>query len=125
MKLEHVALSITVPEDVKNFYQDIFGMSKIKGFVLNKSLANDIFGINKDTEVFLLQKDLLFFEIFVVNTTGTHNFNHLCLALDDRKSVFETAQQKGYSGIYKQRESSELFFLKDKSGNVFELKEKN
>lgn len=125
MKLEHCALSITVPEDIHHFYQDILGMEKVKDFILNRSLANDIFGIDRDTPISLLKNDQVVFEIFITDIIPKKNFNHICLALDDRKSVFETAQQKGYSGIYKQRESSELFFLKDKSGNVFELKEKS
>lgn len=124
MKLEHIALSITDPEDIKNFYQDTLGMDKVKDFVLNKSLANDIFGINKDTEVFLLQKELLFFEIFVVDTISTSNFNHICLAVDDRKTVIKHAEQNGYPVICKKRKNSDLIFIKDKSGNIFELKDK-
>lgn len=124
MKLEHIALSITDPEDITNFYQDILGMDKVKDFVLDKSLAYDIFGINKDTNVFLLHKEQVFLEIFVINRLQIKSFNHTCLAFDDRKSVFENAKQMGYTCIYKQKESSELFFIKDKSGNVFELKDK-
>ena len=124
MKLEHIALSITVPEDIKNFYQDILGMSKVKNFVLNKLLAYEIFGINKNTDVFLLQKDMLFLEIFVVDTISARNFNHICLSVDDRKTVFRNAEQKGHTVICKKRGNSDLIFIKDKSGNIFEIKDK-
>jgi catechol 2,3-dioxygenase-like lactoylglutathione lyase family enzyme len=123
MKLEHVALSITDPEDINHFYQDILGMVKVKGFVLNKSLANDIFGIEKDTEVFLLKNNLVFFEIFIIDSLYIDTFNHICLSFDDRKAIYEKAKKKGYTCIHKQKENSELLFIKDKSGNVFELKD--
>ena len=124
MKLEHVALSITDPEDINHFYQDILGMEKVKEFVLNKSLADAIFGINRDTEVILLQKELLFLEIFIVDTIPIGHFNHICLAVDDRKAIFEHAEQNGYSAICKKGGNSDLIFLKDKSGSIFELKDK-
>lgn len=123
MQLEHVALSITVPEDSKNFYENILGMEKVREFVLPGSLAHDIFGIDRDTPVVLYRNDRVFFEIFIINTLQTGTCNHVCLAFDNRKSVFEKAQQEGYTGIYRQKESSELFFIKDGSGNVFELKD--
>lgn len=124
MKLEHIALSITAPEDIKHFYQDILGMSKVKDFVLNKPLAYDIFGINKDTDVFLLQKKQVLLEIFIIDRLQIKNFNHICLAVDDRKTVSENAVKNGYTCIYKKKENSDLIFIKDKSGNIFELKDK-
>jgi catechol 2,3-dioxygenase-like lactoylglutathione lyase family enzyme len=122
MKFVHSALSITTPEDVDNFYQDILGMEKVKETVLPGSLANDIFGINRDASVFLCRNEQIFLELFVTDLPQAQNFNHICLAFDDRKSIFEKAQQRGFTCIYKQKENSELFFIKDKSGNVFELK---
>lgn len=123
MKLEHVALSITDPEDINHFYQDILGMKKVKDFVITRSLANDLFCIDTDTQMYLYQKDQVFFELFIINKLRLESFNHTCIAVPDRRSVFEAAQKKGYTCIHKQKEKSELLFIKDKSGNLFELKD--
>ena len=56
MKLEHIALTIYEPDDIKDFYLDILGMKEMKNFVLSKSLANKIFNIDKEVSVYLLQK---------------------------------------------------------------------
>ena len=54
MKLEHIAITISEPADIKDFYLDILGMKEVKNFVLNKVLANKIFSINNETSVYLL-----------------------------------------------------------------------
>jgi len=59
MKLEHVALTVTDYNEIDQFYHEILGMNEMKSFVLDKVLARDIFGIEEETKVFLLQKDKL------------------------------------------------------------------
>ena len=122
MKLEHIAISITDKTDIKKFYRDILGMEKIKEFSLKKSLASEIFNINQETSVFLLEKDELILEIFVTDEQIKHNFNHICFSVKDRNILVEKAEQNNYQTICIKREFSDLIFIKDKSGNIFEIK---
>ena len=55
MKLAHIALSVSDYKEIEKFYTNILGMKQIKNFVLRKGLAVNIFGINEDISVFLLQ----------------------------------------------------------------------
>jgi len=123
MKLEHIAISISKPEEVKNFYQDILGMTEVKTFTIKESLANDIFGLDEETSVFLLQKDNLLLEVFIRQETNRQSFNHICLTVNDRETLFREAKQKDYECIRIERDSYDLIFIKDKSGNIFEVKE--
>jgi catechol 2,3-dioxygenase-like lactoylglutathione lyase family enzyme len=124
MKLEHIALSISDPKEVRNFYQDILGMTEVKAFTLQKSLAYDIFGLDEEASVFLLQKDSLFLEVFVRLEANKRSFNHICIAVNDRETLFRKAKQKDYECIRIERDSYDLIFIKDNSGNIFEIKEK-
>ena len=124
MKLEHIAISISKPEEVKNFYQDILGMTEVKTFTIKKSLANDIFGLNEEASVFLLQKDDLLFEVFLRQETIRQCFNHICIEVNDRETLFREAKQNDYECIRIERDTYDLIFIKDKSGNIFEIKEK-
>ncbi len=65
MNLEHIALTVTDYKEISRFYQEILGFSEIRSFVLKKDLAREIFGIEKETKVFHLQKDDLLLEIFL------------------------------------------------------------
>ena len=124
MKLEHIALTISEPADIKDFYLDILGMKEVKNFVLNKVLANKIFGVNKEISVFLLQKDNISLEMFVLHGQSKHNFEHVCFAVNDREMLVENSLKQNYECIRIERDLFDLIFLKDKSGNVFEIKNK-
>ena len=125
MKIEHIALSVNNTEEIKNFYSNILGMKKVKSFVLNKKLANSIFKIEKEATVFLLQKDKLFFEIFITDRQNNQSYNHICIAIQNREMLVEKAIKQGYMCVRIEREMFDLIFIKDKSGNIFEIKESN
>ncbi len=123
MKLEHIALSISDPEEINNFYGDILGMKETKTFVLSRALAKSIFDIEEEISVFLLEKDGLFLEIFLAPGQKKHHFNHICLIVNDRETLFSKATQNTYECIRIEREAFDLIFIKDKIGNIFEIKE--
>jgi len=123
MKLEHIALTVSEPADINDFYLDILGMKEVKNFVLNKVLANKIFGVNKEISVFLLQKDDISLEIFILHGQSKHSFEHVCFAVNDREELVENSLKQNYECIRIERDLFDLVFLKDKSGNIFEIKE--
>ena len=123
MKLEHIALTISEPDDIKDFYLDILGMKEMKNFILNKSLANKIFNIDKEVSVYLLQKNDISLEIFILPGQSKHGFEHICLAVNDREELVENCLKQNYECIRIERDLFDLVFIKDKSGNVFEIKE--
>ncbi len=100
-------------------------MREVNFFVLNKTLAQKIFGINKNTSAFFLQKNDLFLEIFVTDEKLKQVFNHICLTIKDRETLATKAEAQNYECIRIERDIFDLIFIKDKSGNIFEIKENN
>lgn len=125
MNLEHVALNITDQKEIEGFYCDIFGMSEIRHFILNKNLAMEIFGIEKETTVYQLKKNEIFLEIFLIPERFENGFSHLCISISNREEIANKADQNGYSCMRLKRGNSDMIFIKDKSGNIFELKQSN
>ena len=125
MKLEHVALSIADRSEIEDFYQDILGMELLRSFTLSKALAKDIFGMEVDTEVFLVQNDSLQLELFLSQEKSAPGFEHLCISVAEREEMLEKAMPHSYKVFRLKREYSDLVFLSDHSGNVFEVKEAN
>ena len=123
MRLEHTALTITDQAEVQDFYCNVLGMNEIRSFVLSKDLAGQIFGINEDTSVFQLQNENIFLELFLVPEKHDRSFEHICISANDREILVSKSEKKGYPCIRIEREHSDLLFIKDKSGNIFEIKE--
>ena len=123
MELEHIALSISDHQEVEKFYTNILGMKQIKNFVLRKSLAANIFDINKEITVFLLQKDKVVFEIFITTGNRKQAFDHVCISIKNRENFINKVLLNGYQVIRIEREIFDLIFVKDKDKNIFEIKE--
>ena len=124
MKLEHIALTISKPADIKDFYLDILGMKEAKNFILNKFLANRIFNVDKEISVYLLQKDEISLEIFILSGQNKQGFEHICLAVKDREKLIKDSLKQNYECIRIERDLFDLVFIKDRSGNIFEIKDK-
>ncbi len=124
MKTEHIALTISNKEEIANFYQQVMGMQIVKNFTIEKTLAYNIFAIAKDTPVYLLQNKDFTLEIFINHEQKINSFKHICLGLQNREALFETAERLGYEAIRIEREKFDLLFIKDKDKNIFELKER-
>ena len=122
MKLEHIALNITDSKEVIDFYQNVLGMVERKFFLLEKELAKQFFSISKDTSVYLMQKDELFLELFVVDKSYNQGFNHICVEVEKREDIVSKAQDNSYECIRRKREHFDQIFITDKSGNIFEVK---
>lgn len=122
MNLNHVAISINSIEEINDFYVNILEMQLMRQFDLNKNLAFNIFGLNTDIPVYLFNKGNLTLEIFVINQVSRNKVDHICFSVQDREKLYKKAQKKAYECIRIKRNSSDLIFIKDKSGNIFEIK---
>lgn len=125
MNLEHVALRIADRREIEDFYQDILGMELLRSFALSKALSKDVFGIEAETEVFLVQNDSLQLELFLRPGKPAPGFEHLCISVAAREILLEKAMTNSYKVFRLKREYSDLVFLSDHSGNIFEVKEAN
>jgi len=123
MKLEHIALSVSDYKEIEKFYTNVLGMKQIKNFVLRKELVANIFDINEEVSVFLLQKDKVIFEIFITTEYRKQAFDHVCISIKNREEFINKVLLNGYKVIRIDREIFDLIFIKDKDGNIFEIKE--
>ncbi|MEA3500633.1 MAG: hypothetical protein U9R41_06440 [Candidatus Marinimicrobia bacterium] len=123
MKFEHLGITINNVNEVTNFYENIFKMKKVRSFELNTNLAEKIFNISQSVEVYLMQNDYIMIELFVHNEIKRPSFDHFCLSFNDRQNIVKKAMENDYEVIIKERKKSDLIFIKDNTGNIFEIKE--
>ncbi|MDZ7776705.1 MAG: VOC family protein [Bacteroidales bacterium] len=124
MELWHVALQIKNINEAENFYGRLLGFEKLYNFEIDAETAHQIFGVSKSLQVIKMQKDHLFLELFVDEQPVKMRYQHLCIAVDSVKKLAEECKRSGYQVISKERTRGVLYFIKDATGNMFELKQK-
>lgn len=122
MRLEHIALTIKDSKEINDFYCNVLGMNRTRDFILKRDVADVLFGIDSDVEVSFLEKDGITFEVFTSESLNARPVDHICISVLDREVLVEKAEQKGYAFIRIKRPEFDLVFIKDKSGNLFELR---
>jgi hypothetical protein len=100
-------------------------MKEVNRFSLKPELCMKIFAINKKADVFQLKKDELFLEIFICPKHSIGGFQHIGISVPDREEIIDRVVQQGYKCIRLDKDHSDLIFIGDKSGNLFELKHKS
>lgn len=123
MKLHHLALTLKNKEEVRLFYEQVLGFSLIRKFELNAKLASQIFDSNKNVQVFQMEGHGMTLELFIDERTKQNNYNHWCLSFSNREEFIKKAQAQKAKVIRIPRETHDLIFVKDQSGNIFEIKE--
>ena len=124
-KLLHVAVSCLDKEKTNLFFTTILGIPKIKSFSLPIDLSKEIFNILTSVDVEVFSNESSTFEVFYHGESNTNSFSHVCLELANKDRFFKKCSQYGLLPIIVDKNGKKLFFIRDFSRNLFELKFKS
>ncbi|HKK81685.1 MAG TPA: VOC family protein [Prolixibacteraceae bacterium] len=123
--IQHIALTINNPDEITNFYKDVFMVEIHHQFSLTRDLSQMIFNREGDFDVSVMRNDEMEFELFLTDEVEKKVFSHTCLSFKNSQQIMEKAQKAGYRTVIKPRnDGCDTYFIWDKSGNLFEVKEK-
>ncbi len=126
MKIEHLAVSSNSEEDSDNFFIKLLGLKKLRSFVVSSDLMEQFFKVKKEHKVIRYGNEEVSVEVFITDDKSKvlDKFTHMCLVIEDRAKLIDTARQMNYEVIKVPRKDSDVFylFLKDKFGNLYEIK---
>jgi catechol 2,3-dioxygenase-like lactoylglutathione lyase family enzyme len=123
--LHHVGLTIIEPAEIGRFYEAVLQFHLLKQFTLDsREVLHSIFSTDRQTEVYMLEKEDLKLELFIDPEGERGRFTHLCLEYDNPDEVSGHAHQLGYRRWIKMGPNRVTHFIWDKSGNMFEIKRK-
>jgi catechol 2,3-dioxygenase-like lactoylglutathione lyase family enzyme len=125
MKLHHAAVVCRSSDNADRFYGSILGLQLIKTATLEPMMAEQIFGIAHECQFMLFGNEQLTVEIFITDTDDkkSPSFEHLCLEVTNRDQFAETCETQGLEVKRIPRGDTQLIFVKDYDGNLFEIKE--
>ena len=90
---------------------------------MNREITRQIFSVEGATDVYMMSRHNTYFEIFISPEKERKVFSHICMAYRKTETIYNNAIKRGYKVLIKKGEDRNTYFIWDKSGNMFEIKE--
>ncbi len=121
--LKHIAFEIN-ETDIQDFYIGILGGKLSHQFHLEEEDVFRIFNIHQSVDVYYMMLGQLEFELFIYSGGGCNTFSHTCLIVENAGDIYELAKERNFWTHLRKSGNNSTYFLKDKNGNLFEIKNK-
>ncbi len=125
----HIGIFTDNPYRMIEFYRYNFGFRRVKEEILDRKLVKHIFGLNAKCLLIKLANNHVVIELFVpLNKKNRmknfhHGYNHIGLAVRNRKSFLKLLKQNRRKIITIKRNGYNAFFTIDPDGNRIEIRE--
>ena len=123
MLLNHVGIANESEEKAVKFYHGLLGFEKTREFVVSTELSEQLFSVSNEIKVLVFERDSIKIEVFICPECRqpVPDYNHTGFLLDDFPALKEKAHEMGVLVTGKTGEKT-VYFLKDFSGNMIEIK---
>ena len=122
--LNHVALKCKDEKGAKTFFTDILGIPLTKKFEISGDLSEAIFGIKENVDILVYDNNETRFEVFIGQVGKKHGYEHTCIEVDDKSEFIERCKKYKIEPKSVKKDGKDILFVRDFSGNLFEVKEK-
>ena len=119
--LQHVALNCKDKIKADIFFTKILDLKLQKTSSLTSELSEKIFGTFKQVDVIVYSDNFTIFEIFLTQNEVKHNFEHVCIKVKNKKEFIIKCENYGLKPFKINKGEKQLLFVKDFSGNLFEI----
>lgn len=125
MELIHIGLVASCEDNASRFYHELLGLALTRRSELPEALASRLFGLEKGCEILYFGNDAILFEVFVTGwpEKTERKISHTCIEVEDRGGLLARAGKLGFEVIEAPRNDYSVYFLSDRDGNLFEVKE--
>ena len=122
--LNHVALTFPDKISAAIFFKEILDLSEIKSFEISNELSKQIFGISENIFVIVFGNNKVNFEVFITDKIKKESYEHVCVEIENKEEFIKRCRQNNIEPIFVKKEDRTLLFIRDYSGNLYEIKEK-
>jgi catechol 2,3-dioxygenase-like lactoylglutathione lyase family enzyme len=123
--LNHVGVINKNEEEAILFYQGFLGLDKIRDFIVSSELSHQLFGISQEIKVLVFVKETVKIEVFIYPefSVAAPNIAHAGFFIDNLADLIDKARGKGIEVISGDHSGRTVYFVKDFSGNLIEIKQ--
>ena len=125
MLLNHVGVVNKSREDALRFYRDFLGFDLTREIAVSKELSEQLFAVSQDIQMIVFERDGIKIEVFIHPECKQPypNIRHIGLSLENFSEIIEKAQKAGIDLIVGKTKDKTVYFIKDFSGNLIEIKQ--
>lgn len=125
MELNHIGITNKSAGQAMQFYRDFLGLEKTREILLAPELSEQLFSLSQEIKVLVFEKSGIKIEVFISDFQHANpNFTHFGIMLDNFSEIIEKAQRSHVNLIIGKYKEKTVYFLKDYSGNLIEIKQK-
>jgi catechol 2,3-dioxygenase-like lactoylglutathione lyase family enzyme len=126
MLLNHIGIINKSEEQAVRFYRDFLGFEITKESIVSQELSEQLFAVSRDVKMMLFEKNGIKIEVFICPECElpSPDFSHIGLLLDNFSEITENALQAGIELITGKTKEKTVYFIKDFSDNLIEIKQK-
>lgn len=120
--VQHVAVECDSQEHAERFFSELLGLPKVKSTLLSKELSVEIFGIGEDVRFDFYAEGTTRFEVFISQRQRQPTYAHVCIEVDDKDDFVLRCRHQGLEPFFVDKDGKQLLFVRDYSGNLYEIK---
>lgn len=100
------------------------GLPLTKKFELKGDLSKAIFNINENVDILVYDNKETRFEVFIGEVGKKHGYEHTCIEVDNKDEFLKRCSKYNIEPLTINKDGKDLLFVRDFSGNLFEVKER-
>lgn len=126
MELNHVGIINKNEGQALKFYRDFLGLENTREILLAQELSEQLFSLSREIKVLVFEKPGIKLEVFLSDFQhAIPNFTHFGMMIDSLPEILEKAKRFNVEVIVGKHKEKTVYFLKDFSGNLIEIKQKS
>ena len=124
--LLHACVTVSSAARAQQVFAELLGLPLVKKFEVGADLCSTLFGFSGVATVHVYDAGPAALEVFVCHEKPQPrgSYDHLCLDLPDRDAVLESAAAQGMEVRRFRAGDKDVVILRDKDGNLYELKQR-
>ena len=125
MVLNHIGVFNKNEDQAMQFYGHFLGFQKTREFTLPQELSEQLFSVSEDLKILVFEKEGTKIEVFICAhcSQPSPDFSHSGFILKNLSDIIEKAPGAGVELITGNTKEKTVYFIKDFSGNLFEIKQ--
>ena len=124
LKLLHLGIINRSEQEAETFYDKLLGLKKLYDFEIEADLSARLFSYPEQLKVLVYGSDSIKIEIIILEdfSLTSPSVQHTCIQVDNLERFIKNAAGLNAEIISAERNGKILYFVKDFSGNLFEIK---